>query len=346
MASAQNHASFRLPKKLEEKSKMSIGSGRWVADEKKKPNASFFAKSTSRRRRLGRKCFSSSREDEPAIEMLKKIAEKAIYTRCYCEENVYLLCQRIERLAAAEKSDWKCYAVFISNELERCPVWRQRAAADDDAPCIWDYHVVCYCVSEKCERAVVVDLDTTLPVVCRAVTYVEEALMPTLKLPAAQDLYPKLRIVPGPIFLRHFASDRRHMRRPNDDDSGRQWIAPPPPYAPLCGQLAKRPWNLDEYKDVQEDMQQSASSRQHNHIDDEILANAGPTGLVVDLHTFASWVDDDWTASTASSSNDMNNTKSSAKSPQDQHAGAASEKEEDEDDSYDGCPEEKPGEMR
>ena len=51
------------------------------------------------------------------------------------------------------------------------------------------------------------------------------------------------RVVPGEVYLTHFASDRSHMRssaRHSDesggggsgggDDDGREWSAPPPPY--------------------------------------------------------------------------------------------------------------------
>lgn len=187
--------------------------------------------------------------DEPlAVEMLKKVAEKSIYTRCYCEENVYMLCQRVSRLAAERQDagfDWQCFAVFISNEIERCPVWRQKAAADDDAPCVWDYHVVLYCTSDRCKRAVVVDLDTTLPIVYDAAKYVTSALAPSVKL--SKDLHPKVRVVNGREYLDHFASDRRHMRY------GSGWISPPPPYAPIVGQFATRPWNLDEFKSMDDD---------------------------------------------------------------------------------------------
>ncbi|KAJ8601634.1 hypothetical protein CTAYLR_008912 [Chrysophaeum taylorii] len=208
-------------------------------------------------------------EEEPlGVEMLKKVVEKATYTRCYCEENVLLLCQRVSRVAAERQDsvfDWKCFAVFVSNQLERCPVWRQRAAADDDAPCVWDYHVVCYCVSDILGRSVVVDMDSTLPVVCDAARYVALAIAPSLKLP--EELHPRLRVVPGDIYVRHFASDRRHMRGV---------ATPEPSYGCICGALATKAFNLDEFKSMEDD-----------HPSDDL----SPRGVVMDVHAFWTWID-------------------------------------------------------
>lgn len=218
-------------------------------------------------------------DEEPLpVEMLKKVAEKSTYTRCYCEENVYMLCQRVSRLSAERQDagfDWQCFAVFISNEIERCPVWWQKAGADDDAPCLWDYHVVLYCVSDRCKRAVVVDLDTTLPVVCDAVSYVTQALAPSLKL--SSDLHPKVRVVKGRDYLSHFASDRRHMR------DGNRWLSPPPPYPPIVGQFATKPWNLDEYKNMDDRCDAV-------HMADDLQAT-GHRGRVMSIFTFCNWIE-------------------------------------------------------
>ncbi|KOB65718.1 Protein N-terminal glutamine amidohydrolase, partial [Operophtera brumata] len=40
------------------------------------------------------------------------------------------------------------------------------------------------------------------------------------------------RVVPAKQFLQHFASDRRHMKRPDGS-----WIKPPPPYPAISAQL-------------------------------------------------------------------------------------------------------------
>lgn len=42
------------------------------------------------------------------------LPQGAVYTRCYCEENVYLLCQRFSSLPEITES-WLIWVVFISN---------------------------------------------------------------------------------------------------------------------------------------------------------------------------------------------------------------------------------------
>lgn len=42
-------------------------------------------------------------------------------------------------------------------------------------------------------------------------------------------VYRYFRIIPASEFIRDFASDRRHMKRPDGS-----WIKPPPPYSPIC----------------------------------------------------------------------------------------------------------------
>ena len=78
--------------------------------------------------------------------------EDQTYTSCYCEENVWKLCQRVDQeeqsnTADGSKEDKRpgCYyAVFISNESRTVPLWCQRASRGDPEtdPVVWDYHVI------------------------------------------------------------------------------------------------------------------------------------------------------------------------------------------------------------
>ena len=77
--------------------------------------------------------------------------EKQKYTSCYCEENVWHLCN--DRIGDDGK------AIFISNDNRQCPMWHQRAAADGE-PVIWDYHVIYLSRVEK--EWMILDLDSTL----------------------------------------------------------------------------------------------------------------------------------------------------------------------------------------
>ncbi|KAG2498683.1 hypothetical protein HYH03_003427 [Edaphochlamys debaryana] len=75
-------------------------------------------------------------------------------------------------------------------------------------------------------RAVVWDLDTLLPFPCSLDLYAQNALRAHMTLlPHLQRLY---RVVPAATYLRSFASDRSHMRRP-----GGGWASPPPAYPPI-----------------------------------------------------------------------------------------------------------------
>ncbi|KAA3671692.1 protein N-terminal glutamine amidohydrolase [Paragonimus westermani] len=53
------------------------------------------------------------------------------------------------------------------------------------------------------------------------------------------------RVISGSLFLEHFASDRRHMRRPNGD-----WIASPPVYDCLRGAAATDAHTLPHFLDM------------------------------------------------------------------------------------------------
>jgi len=85
----------------------------------------------------------------------------------HLQENVYLLLAQLQALLAlstSSSSSGRLSALFISNEIRACPVWGQRAGAEDDdqeegegegedeeeeeeeeeegdgSPVLWDYH--------------------------------------------------------------------------------------------------------------------------------------------------------------------------------------------------------------
>ncbi|KAF9036672.1 N-terminal glutamine amidase-domain-containing protein [Panaeolus papilionaceus] len=99
-----------------------------------------------------------------------------IYTSCYCEENVYLLCRRFLEHARV-RENWQPFAVFMSNanktvssiELKlhdshieftffnivlymsngkmemvdlKVALWNQKNGREEGMPVVWDYHVV------------------------------------------------------------------------------------------------------------------------------------------------------------------------------------------------------------
>ncbi|RPD59122.1 hypothetical protein L227DRAFT_576350 [Lentinus tigrinus ALCF2SS1-6] len=67
----------------------------------------------------------------------------AVYTSCYCEENIYLLAQTFVQAASApgraKPWAWEIYVVFVSNGRKTVALWSQKVHAGGVV--VWDYHV-------------------------------------------------------------------------------------------------------------------------------------------------------------------------------------------------------------
>ena len=97
--------------------------------------------------------------------------EDQTYTSCYCEENVWKLCQRVHQeeqsnTADGSKEDKRSgcyYAVFISNGSRTVPLWWQRASRGDPEtePVVWDYHVI-LAFKDTLAGSLVFDLDSSI----------------------------------------------------------------------------------------------------------------------------------------------------------------------------------------
>ncbi|XP_028917757.1 protein N-terminal glutamine amidohydrolase isoform X1 [Ornithorhynchus anatinus] len=161
-------------------------------------------------------------------------AAACAYSSCYCEENIWKLCEYIQNRNRYPLEEF--YAVFISNERRMVPIWKQRAEPGD-GPVIWDYHVVLLHLSSG-GQSFVYDLDTVLPFPCAFDAYVEDSFK------SDDDILPrfrrKLRVIPADCYLKNFASDRSHMK-----DSSGNWRAPPPLYP--CIETADSKMNLDSF---------------------------------------------------------------------------------------------------
>jgi hypothetical protein len=158
------------------------------------------------------------------------------YQPCYCEENVWWLCQD-ESVAALER-----WVVFISNPAHQVVLLSQQASPAERA-LVWDYHVILLVRGEA--RLEVWDLDTRLGVPAPLSDYLAQTFPP---LPVdAMALAPWFRVVPADDFLATFATDRSHMRAPDGS-----WLASPPPWrAPAAaGQRA----NLMRFVDMADDV--------------------------------------------------------------------------------------------
>ncbi|KAF8094403.1 hypothetical protein N665_0364s0024 [Sinapis alba] len=162
------------------------------------------------------------------------------HTPYYCEENVYLLCKTLCENGVADETGSDLFVVFISNEKKQVPLWHQKASTRADGIVLWDYHVIC--VQRKKEsdsEPLVWDLDSTLPFPSLLASYVTETIQPSFQLFAEFQRF--FRVVHAPLFFKHFASDRRHMKDPDGS-----WTAQPPPYQPIVAQDGVL-HNLSEY---------------------------------------------------------------------------------------------------
>ena len=158
------------------------------------------------------------------------------YTSCYCEENVWKLCDKIRnsknliRLHEEEKT----FVVFISNDKRTVPLWHQSASKQEEGLVIWDYHVI-FIVKNQL-NSTVYDLDTSLPYPSDFDSYSKCTFKSDEDM--KQQYHRKFRVIKSKDYLGNFASDRSHMK----DKSG-QWVKPPPTYP--CIQISSSSNNID-----------------------------------------------------------------------------------------------------
>ncbi|XP_020360564.1 protein N-terminal glutamine amidohydrolase isoform X1 [Oncorhynchus kisutch] len=160
--------------------------------------------------------------------------DECVYTSCYCEENVWKLCEHIKTQTQIHLDE--VYAVFISNERRMIPIWKQRSSRGDE-PVVWDYHVVLLHQNQQ-GQSFIYDLDTVLPFSCPSHVYTTEAFHTDHGLKPA--FWRKLRVIPADAYLKNFASDRSHMK--NADGT---WRMPPPLYP--CIETTDSKMNLDDF---------------------------------------------------------------------------------------------------
>ncbi|XP_060064684.1 protein N-terminal glutamine amidohydrolase-like [Ylistrum balloti] len=172
--------------------------------------------------------------DQTKKDDLIPTADKCTYTSCYCEENVWKLCEHVkeknpDRLAY-------CYCVFISNENKQIPLWHQKSSHSPDGVVVWDYHVIF--VYNEGDISLVYDLDTDLPFPCNFTEYAAKGIRPNSTIKT--QYYRKFRVITGSEFLSTFASDRSHML-----DANKQWLSEPPPYP--CLQTPDSTNNIQDF---------------------------------------------------------------------------------------------------
>lgn len=145
--------------------------------------------------------------------------DKCTYTSCYCEENVWKLCEHVQRTSPPELVH--CYCVFISNENKQIPLWYQKSSWRPDGIVTWDYHVIF--LYKHDDVSLVFDLDSKLPFPCQFTEYAAKGIRPNVTL--RKQFHRKFRVIPASLFLSTFACDRSHML-----DANKDWMSEPPPY--------------------------------------------------------------------------------------------------------------------
>uniref|UniRef100_A0A8D1ACX1 Protein N-terminal glutamine amidohydrolase n=1 Tax=Sus scrofa TaxID=9823 RepID=A0A8D1ACX1_PIG len=55
--------------------------------------------------------------------------DTCVYNSCYCEENIWKLCEYIKSHDQYPLKE--CYAAFIFNERKMIPIWKQQARPGD-----------------------------------------------------------------------------------------------------------------------------------------------------------------------------------------------------------------------
>lgn len=168
------------------------------------------------------------------ITNLVPSASECSYAACFCEENVWKLCDFVRTTTPNELS--KSFVVFVSNRKQVVPLWRQRAGRDEEKLVIWDYHVIF--VYKPDERCLVFDLDSDLPFPTFFHKYVTETFRTDAILNPEYHRF--FRVVPASLFLNTFASDRRHMKKPDGT-----WMKAPPAYPPIS--TSESSHNLDDF---------------------------------------------------------------------------------------------------
>ncbi|CAL1276927.1 unnamed protein product [Larinioides sclopetarius] len=162
--------------------------------------------------------------------------DECFYTSCYCEENVWKLCEYVKNNQSSLLP--ACYAVFISNRNQSIPLWCQKSGKDEDKLAVWDYHVVFIYSQCNDKGTLVCDLDSVLPFPVPLEKYAPMTFQYETCLKSIYHRY--FRVIPAEMFLKTFASDRSRMRNPDGT-----WIKDPPPYP--CLSTPESTNNIDEF---------------------------------------------------------------------------------------------------
>ncbi|GIY44912.1 protein N-terminal glutamine amidohydrolase [Caerostris darwini] len=162
--------------------------------------------------------------------------DECCYTSCYCEENVWKICEYVKNKQSSQIS--LCYAVFISNRNQSVPLWCQKSGTDENKLAVWDYHVIFIYNASNDKGTLVFDLDSILPFPVPLEKYAPLTFQMDTYLQPIYHRY--FRVIPAEEFLQTFASDRSRMRNPDGS-----WKKEPPPYP--CLSIPECSNNIDDF---------------------------------------------------------------------------------------------------
>ncbi|RDH83902.1 MAG: hypothetical protein DIZ80_07130 [endosymbiont of Galathealinum brachiosum] len=130
------------------------------------------------------------------------------YTPLFCEENIWKLINTLYTNQIAKPID----VLFILNQTSSVALFGQNKA-DTYKPVIWDYHVIL--TAELSGNIVVFDFDSRCGFPVRLIDYFNETFPQTIKL--NESFQPLIKSIKPNYYLKHFYSDRSHMKNVIDD---------------------------------------------------------------------------------------------------------------------------------
>jgi protein N-terminal glutamine amidohydrolase len=190
-------------------------------------------------------------------ESAKQRQQEHLYKSCYCEENIWHLCQ--EEQFNQYKQVW---IVFISSVDKCVAIAFQQAAKELGKLVFWDYHVVLVTIDHN-DHGLVWDLDSYLPFPSEFKDYRKYSFVPNLMDPMNQiNLSPMFRAVKRSDFLQCFYSDRSHMINPDT----LEYLSEPPDW-PCCSPVhVKSVLQVDKPQNIWVSLQDFRIMNQENDL--------------------------------------------------------------------------------
>jgi len=146
-----------------------------------------------------------------------------LYTKLFCEENIWHLANSLIKQGVNTE---EINIIFISNNNKQIAIFNQ-LTAEVNQPAIWDYHVILM-INIK-QSPYILDFDTRLFFSSKLADYFNNSF-PNIINPEYQSHF---RVIPATSYLKHFYSDRSHMK---NIISTQEF----PPYPTICPETKDR----------------------------------------------------------------------------------------------------------